>query len=60
MVAVVQTCIAIGSTLGGLLFDTTGYRGTFTASAAVLLLAALLALATSRATRRTPDQPGGP
>ena len=52
MVAVVQTCIALGSTIGGLLFDSLGYRGTFGASAAVLLLAALLAFVTARVSRR--------
>ncbi|MCA4135410.1 MFS transporter [Arthrobacter sp. M4] len=52
MVAVVQTSIALGSTLGGLLFDSTGHRGTFLASAAVLVLASVLALVTARATRR--------
>lgn len=51
MVAVIQLSIALGSTVGGLLFDSTGYRSTFTASAAVLLLAALLAFLTSQATR---------
>lgn len=49
MVAVIQLSIALGSTLGGLLFDGSGYRATFVASAAVLLLAALLGLLTSRA-----------
>lgn len=48
MVAAVQLCIALGSTIGGLLFDTNGYRSTFTASAILLLVAALLAFATSR------------
>lgn len=46
MVAVVQLAIALGSTIGGLLFDRSGYQSTFIASAAVLLLAAIL---TSRA-----------
>ena len=46
MVAVVQLAIALGSTLGGLLFDSSGYQSTFIASAAILLLAAFL---TSRA-----------
>ncbi len=46
IVAVVQLAIALGSTLGGLLFDSSGYHSTFIASAAVLLLAAFL---TSRA-----------
>ncbi|MCY1534481.1 Purine ribonucleoside efflux pump NepI [compost metagenome] len=48
MVAVIQLSIALGSTLGGLLFDGSGYRSTFVASAAVLLLAALLTFLTSR------------
>jgi predicted MFS family arabinose efflux permease len=42
MVAVVQLAIALGSTVGGLLFDKSGYQSTFIASAAVLLLAAFL------------------
>ena len=48
MVAVIQLAIALGSTVGGLLFDSNGYRTTFTASAAALLLAAFLAFLTSR------------
>ncbi len=48
MVAVIQLAIALGSTAGGLLFDSTGYRSTFMASAAVLLFAAFLAFLTSR------------
>lgn len=47
MVAVIQLAIATGSTVGGLLFDASGYRSTFMASAAVLLLAAFLAFLTS-------------
>ncbi|MFF2841263.1 MFS transporter [Paenarthrobacter sp. NPDC057981] len=43
MVAVVQTCIALGSTLGGVLFDSLGFDSTFLASAAVLVVAAFLA-----------------
>lgn len=49
MVAVIQLCIALGSTIGGLLFDGGGYRISFLASAALLLLAAALAFMTSRA-----------
>ena len=49
MVAVIQLAIAMGSTVGGLLFDASGYQTTFIASAAVLLMAALLTLLTSRA-----------
>jgi predicted MFS family arabinose efflux permease len=48
MVAVIQLAIALGSTVGGVLFDNNGYQATFIASAAVLLLAALLTLMTSR------------
>lgn len=51
MVAVIQLSIALGSTVGGLLFDHGGYRSTFAASAAVLLAAALLAFLTARADR---------
>ncbi|MBT2336568.1 hypothetical protein J7E49_21990 [Variovorax paradoxus] len=47
--AAVQLSIAIGSTVGGLLFDASGYQRTFIASAPVLLLATLLAFLTSRA-----------
>lgn len=55
MVAVIQLAIALGSTIGGLLFDNSGYQGTFMASAAVLLFAALLAALTSRS--RATDRP---
>ena len=48
MVAVIQLAIALGSTVGGLLFDSAGYRSTFIASAVVLLFAAFLAFLTSR------------
>lgn len=48
MVAVVQLAIALGSTLGGLLYDQSGYKSTFIASAAVLLLAAFLTILISR------------
>ena len=48
MVAVVQLAIALGSTLGGLLFDTSGYQSTFVASAVVLLIAAFLTFLASR------------
>ncbi|WP_372378071.1 MFS transporter [Vibrio natriegens] len=51
MVAVIQLAIALGSTIGGMLFDVGGYRITFVASAVVLLMAALLAYLSSR--RRT-------
>ncbi|MBD9435744.1 MFS transporter [Pseudoxanthomonas sp. PXM03] len=53
MVAVVQLAIALGSTIGGLLFDHAGYQATFAMSAAVLLFAAFL----TRAVARSPLQP---
>jgi predicted MFS family arabinose efflux permease len=48
MVAVIQLSIALGSTMGGALFDSSGYQSTFVASAAVLLFGAFLTLRTSR------------
>ncbi|WP_415756951.1 MFS transporter [Pseudomonas sp. LT1P18] len=48
MVAVIQLSIALGSTLGGLLFDGSGYRMTFLASSILLVLAAVMAFFTSR------------
>jgi predicted MFS family arabinose efflux permease len=51
IVAVIQLAIALGSTVGGLLFDTSGYQSTFAASAIVLLMAAGLAFMTSRVDR---------
>lgn len=49
MVAIVQLAITLGAVVGGLLFDTSGHRATFGASAVLLALAALLASLTSRA-----------
>ena len=48
MVAMIQLSIALGSTIGGMLFDASGYRATFVASSVLLLVAALLAFLTSR------------
>ena len=48
MVAVIQLALAIGSPIGGMLFDGSGYRGAFVAAAAMLLLGAFLTLLTSR------------
>jgi predicted MFS family arabinose efflux permease len=53
MVAVVQLAIAVGSTVGGVLFDAAGYASTFASAAVVLLAAALLARATARSSGRT-------
>ena len=49
MVAVVQLSIALGSTLGGMLFDHSGHATTFAFSAGLLLLAAWLAWLSRRA-----------
>jgi predicted MFS family arabinose efflux permease len=49
MVAMVQLAIGLGSTIGGLLFDMSGYQSTFVASAALLLVSAFLAFLASRA-----------
>ena len=42
MVAVVQLAIASGSTLGGVLFDHSGYQATFVFSAVILVISAFL------------------
>ena len=55
MVAIVQLSIAVGSTVGDVLFDSLGYQSTFIASAAALLVAALLIALTARSHgHRTP------
>ncbi|WP_331115571.1 MFS transporter [Archangium sp.] len=51
MVAAIQLAITAGASLGGLLFDRSGYQSTFVASAGLLGGAALLALWASRALR---------
>jgi predicted MFS family arabinose efflux permease len=51
MVAVIQLSIALGSTLGGALFDRSGYQSTFAFSAGLLLVGALLVFLTARADR---------
>lgn len=48
MVAIVQLSIALGSTIGGLAFDHSGYQSPFTISGILLVIAAALALLTSR------------
>jgi predicted MFS family arabinose efflux permease len=52
MVAVVQLAIASGAGIGGLLFDRHGYQATFGTSAAILVVAAMLAVFAARATSR--------
>lgn len=51
IVAVVQLAIALGATLGGILFDASGYRASFGLSVAVLALSALLAWLAARTIR---------
>ncbi|KGD73723.1 hypothetical protein HA49_10785 [Tatumella morbirosei] len=62
MVATVQLSLALGSTVGGLLFDYQGYQSTFLASALMLIISTVLIFLTSgadnRVTRR--DNSGTP
>ncbi|NDJ56493.1 MFS transporter [Enterobacteriaceae bacterium 4M9] len=51
MVAVVQLAIALGSTLGGIAFDSRGWQSTFALSGGLLVSAAVLAFITSRKTQ---------
>ena len=48
MVATIQLSIALGSTVGGLLFDYSGYQSTFIASATLLLMASMFIYLTAR------------
>lgn len=55
MVAIIQLAIASGATVGGLVFDLSGYRATFELSAGLLGVAAVLAFLAARvATRESP------
>ncbi len=51
MVAIVQLAITLGATMGGIVFDTAGPRAEFLASAGLLAVAAVAALAIGRAHR---------
>ena len=57
MVAVVQLSIALGSTVGGVLFDRSGHAATFAFSAGLLLLAASLAWLSRRDACACPYEP---
>jgi predicted MFS family arabinose efflux permease len=57
MVAVVQLAITLGATLGGVLFDSSGYRATFALSALLLATATGLALWMRRLESRDPSLP---
>lgn len=52
MVAIIQLAIASGATVGGLVFDSSGYRATFELSAALLGVAAILAFLAARVAMR--------
>jgi predicted MFS family arabinose efflux permease len=49
MVAIIQLAITGGATVGGVLFDMSGYRATFQMSAGLLFIAAVLAVLAARA-----------
>ena len=51
IVAVIQLAITLGATVGGLVFDLSGYRATFSMSAALLVGAAVLASLAARRSR---------
>ena len=51
MVAIIQLSIALGSTLGGVLYDLEGYVTTYAACALILLVASSLAVWTARLSR---------
>lgn len=48
MVATVQFSIALGATVGGILFDYLGYESTFCLSAGMLVVGALMTIQTAR------------
>jgi predicted MFS family arabinose efflux permease len=54
MVAIIQLAIASGATVGGLVFDSSGYQATFELSATLLGVAAVLAFMAARAASREP------
>ena len=54
MVAIIQLAIASGATIGGLVFDVSGYRATFELSATLLGVAAVLAFLAARAASQVP------
>ncbi|NNG23472.1 MFS transporter [Telluria aromaticivorans] len=51
MVAVVQLAIMLGALVGGLLFDASGYRATFSLGAGLLVVAAVFAVLAARSGR---------
>lgn len=55
MVAVIQLAITLGATTGGMLFDRSGYKATFHASALLLVLSAMFVVLAARSSRKTKD-----
>lgn len=51
IVAVIQLAITLGAVVGGVLFDREGYVATFSVSAGLLLVAAVLTMVTARSVR---------
>ena len=56
LVAIVQLAIMLGATAGGALFDASGYHATFSMSALLLVLAALLTHLTARMSQSQRDE----
>jgi predicted MFS family arabinose efflux permease len=52
IVGVIQLAITVGASVGGIMFDASGYRSTFSLSAAILCVAAVLAFLGWRSTTR--------
>jgi predicted MFS family arabinose efflux permease len=52
MVAVIQLAITVGASLGGFLFDASGYQATFAVSATILCASALLTYFGARSRQR--------
>ena len=53
MVAVVQLAIMLGAMAGGLVFDSSGYRGTFELAAVILVIASVASVLAARAGAQT-------
>ncbi|WP_085716610.1 MFS transporter [Pseudomonas sp. B28(2017)] len=54
MVAIIQFAIAAGATVGGIVFDLSGYQATFELSAALLVVAGALAVLAARGASQKP------
>lgn len=53
MVAIIQLAITLGATVGGILFDVTGYQATFGMSSVLLVIAAVLAVIAARSSSQS-------